>query len=274
MTFNLRLPLTLLLWGFLSTGLHANPSATDPEDAAEPNEVDIQFSVYVWPTAGILHENSRLAGVPRAYVQTPDGYQQVPLTRNTATPLLRYRGPLPLELFDVEKTVTPPPAGAPPGTPATITHVRHPRVSVSFPESWQQVMLVVFPGRRNSDGTLLTLPMRYGADYIRPGFIRIHNSTPQNLILQYADQNQPLSGHGFVDIPASEWSNETSLRLNVIGLDPRNRARMLYTTTVNGKVEKSNLYMLYARDTRRLRMLRVGGHKPPPSPSEKGSESE
>lgn len=261
---NCALFVALMVWGLPVWGqAEAAPEAEAPP---EP-QVDVHFSIYVWPVSGILHEGSDVPGVPRVFYEAEDGMRQVPLARNASSALMRYRGPLPLELFDAERVEVPPPEDAPPGTEPTYTYRKFPVASVNFPEDWSQVLLVMFPGQTDPDGGTRTLPMRYDLDRVRPGHVRIYNTTDENFVGEVEEEQFTIRAHAPLDFRPRGASGHHAFRMNFYGRDRSGDTRLRYTTRVVARETTSNFYLLYKVDSRRLRLMRVGGHEAPPTPT-------
>ena len=260
----------LIVFLFLSSlsGLLRAETTEDPENAPPPPPPARlrYFSVYVWPITGILTEHSEIPTLPRMFYDSPEGVRRVPLSRNVARPLLPYNGSLPIEFFDAERIVSPPPPEAPPGTPPTISWNKTPVTSVTFPESWEQVLFVMMPesGGRGSQ----FIPVRYDTARVRPGYIRILNTTSEELVVDVQDQLLPLPAHSPVDFRPRDESEHQVFRLNIYGRDERHDSvRLRLTTRISAREATSNLYLLYPASARRLRLMRVGGHEPPPTPT-------
>jgi hypothetical protein len=224
------------------------------------------FSVYVWPVQGVLSEFNEIPALPQVFYNSPDGVRRVPLSRNVASPLLPYYGPLPIEFFDAERVVTPPPPDSPPGTEPTVTWKKTPITTLSFPESWDQILFVMMPGRGGTVGQFL--PIRYDAARVRPGYIRIVNTTDEDLVVEIQDRFYPMAGNSPVDFRPPTESAHQVFRINIYGRDERHGSvRLRLTTRVSAREATSNLYLLYPASQRRLRLMRVGGHEPPPTPT-------
>lgn len=251
----------------LTSSLSFAQQAPQPAPPPPGPQANVHFSIFVWPVSGILHEGSEIAPIPRVFYELNGELVQVPLARNASSPLMRYQGPLPLELFDVERVVTPPPEDAPPGTEPTITFNRFPVASVNFPANWSQVLFVMFPGQTGPDGGIRMLPMRYDMDQVRPGFVRIYNTTDEPFVGEVGDEQFTIRPHSPLDFRPQGSSGHHAFRMNFHGRDPQGNIRLRYTTRVVAQEHTSNFYLLYQVDRRRLRLMRVGGHEPPPTPT-------
>lgn len=258
---------------FITPSLYAQTQTTERDDgangAAPPPEelVDLYFAVYVWPATGLLTENTTLAGVPRIFYHSPDGIRRVPAGRNVTSPLMLYRGPMPLELFDGKWVETPPPADAPPDTEPTRAFEKVPVANLEIPAEWKQALLVMFPGQTGPDGGIRILPIRYDVDRVRPDFIRIHNTSDVSLIAEAEGEVFTLPEKGIVNFQSKNRGGHHAFRISFYSLDDQGQPKLRYTTRIVDIEGRSNLYLLYQSDPRRFRLQRVGGHEPPPTPT-------
>ena len=226
------------------------------------------FSVFVWPVTGVLTEQSEIPQIPELFYQSPDGIRRIPLARNVASPLLPIVGDPPLDFFYAERVEIPPPPESPPGTPPTFTWETTPVQSLAFPESWDQVLFVMMPARSGRGADSQFLPVRYDTARVRPGYVRILNTTAESLIVDVNGELLNLPPNGPVDFQPSAQAEHQVLRINVFGRDERNDSvRLRLTTRISAREATSNLYLLYPDSPRRLRLMRVGGHEPPPTPT-------
>ncbi|MCH8513815.1 MAG: hypothetical protein LAT83_19470 [Kiritimatiellae bacterium] len=190
------------------------------------------------------------------------------LSRNVATELMPYNGEIPLQFFDVERIETPPPSDALPDAPPTVTYRKIPLTEVSFPASWEQVLFIMMPADPDRRESLRIFPMRYDVAHVRPGYIRIFNTTENNLVVEVEDEHHELRAYSPVDFRPPTVGEHQVFRLNIYGRDERTGApRLRLTTRVTSRDAKSNFYLLYPDSPRRLRLMRVGGHEPPPTPT-------
>lgn len=144
---------------------------------------------------------------------------------------------------------------------------RIPVASVNFPPDWRQVLLLMFPGQTGPDGGIRVLPMRYDLDRVRPGYVRIYNTTDQLLVGEVGDEIFTLRPHSPLDFRPRGASGHHAFRMNFHSRDAHGEIRLRYTTRVVAQEQSSNFYLLYQVDSRRLRLMRVGGHEPPPTPT-------
>lgn len=249
-------------------GEEESQSGTEPEEPPPPPVTQVYFSVYVWPIVGILTEESTISELPRLFYDSPDGIKRIKLSRNVATPLMPYKGTLPLTFFDVERIESPPPPDAPPETPARVSYRKIPKMDVSFPESWKQVLLIMMPAGPNQGGGHRMLAMRYDVSRVRAGYIRIYNTTEENLIVVAQDEQYALPALAPLDFQPKNSEGHQVFRLNIFGKDQQNdTVRLRLTTRISSREATSNFYLLYPSTPRRLRLMRVGGHEPPPTPT-------
>ncbi|MCC5845236.1 MAG: hypothetical protein JJU05_13385 [Verrucomicrobia bacterium] len=250
------------------TAQTAPSSQPPPEEEPQPiqDSVRFNFAIFVWPETGILTEGSEVSGVPRIFYESLEGMRQVPVARNVSSPLMPYHGPLPLELFDIRRIEVPPPEDAPPDTPPTIEIQKYPLASLTVPRSWRQALFILFPGQTDSKGQLRILPIRYDIDQVRPDFIRIHNTTSQSLVLEAQGTVHRLDAQGILDFRPPGSGDFRMFRGNFYGVNPDGTERLYLTSRIVARQGQSNLYLLFEAG-RQLRLLRVGGHEPPPTPT-------
>ena len=251
------LPLLLLLASF---ALHAQ---TPPPPSPSPPATTRFFSIFVWPTEGVLADDARIAPLPRVFYPGINGQDtQLQLVRNAATPLTTYTGPLPLELFSLREIWQDPPENAPPGTPPTVTLERQPRIRAEFPPQWTRVQLIVFPDRVQADGTLLTVAVPFDQDRVQPGMARIFNTTQQTFLLEFPDLDRtvPLPPGQPLDFDPRRTTDTGFLRIFVHRRNPQGAAEMVHTSRLFLHPEQRNLFFLYPQNERRVRILRIAGH--------------
>ena len=229
---------------------------------APPPPVRVQFTVFVWPTQGILMDDARIPGLPRMFYSHRGSHVPLRLVRNASTPLMPYEGGLPLVLYDFEERWEAPPEDAPPDTPPIHIVQKHPRVIANFPGNWDRVLLIVFPNRRNDDGTLVTIPLQYGANELPPGMARIHNSSDQNLVLEFPERNQTLTlgAHQAVTFRPEGLTDTGYSRVFVHRRSSRGGVELVHTSRLFFEEDKSNLFLLYAQGERHVRLMRLAGH--------------
>lgn len=239
------------------------PSAPPtPVPTPVPARVQVQFSVFVWPTEGILLEDASIAPIPRTFYRTERGNVPVRLIRNAATPLHAYSGELPLVLYDIEEIWTPPPEDAPPETEPTVAYRPIPVIRADFPRSWNRVLLIVFPDRKADDGTLLTLPLPYDMERLRPGMARIYNGSAHTLVLEFPDTEHMviLPPYTPLNFDPGTLSDSAFTRVFVYRRNERGDVDMVHTSRLFMDQETTNYYFLYPQGRRRIRLLRVAGH--------------
>ncbi|MCC5845671.1 MAG: hypothetical protein JJU05_15585 [Verrucomicrobia bacterium] len=273
MTYLSRASLLVYITLVLNARIQAQSVQQEPNaetgavEASPEPVVAFHFAVYVWPASGLLTENSALAGVPRMFYHSPEGIRQVPAGRNVTSPLMPYRGPMPLELFDGKWVEVPPPADAPPDTEPARRFEKTPVAKIEIPPDWRQALLVVFPGQTGPGGSLRVLPLRYDVESVRPDFIRIHNTTGVALMLEAEGQAFNLPQNGILDFQARNRGGHHTFRANFYAVDDQGEPQLRYTTRMVDIEGRSNLYLLYQPDSMRFRLQRVGGHEPPPAPT-------
>lgn len=234
-----------------------------PPTPTPPPGVNIEFTVFVWPTEGILQSNSTIAPLPRLFYKTLAGHGVVNLIRNGATPLMRYQGPLPLILYDISEEWTPPPPDAAPGTPPTQIKKIEPRIQVKFPPHWNRVVLLVFPDGKNPDGTLKTLVLPYDSTKLKPGMARIYNATDRRLALQFKDvQEEPrrLDPFKVLDFNPKNLTGTQFARFFLYELAPEGKLQMVHTSRLFFQEDTTNFFLIHSQGPRRVRVMRIAGH--------------
>lgn len=248
------------------------PIPTPVPTPTPPPGVRVQFSVFVWPTEGILLSDSVIEGLPRTFYEQEGRAVPVRLLRNRSTPLLPYYGQLPLTLFDVSETITDPPPDAPPDTPPTVTREKVPVINARFPRSWDRVLLVVFPGRQAADGTLLTLALPYDQQALRPGMARIFNASEDALVLNFpeTDQQVVLQPNAPVDFNPRNLTASGFARVFVYRNNGQGDLDMVHTSRLFFDPDTTNYFFIYPQGRRRFRLMRLAGHpgetQPAPEP--------
>lgn len=257
-TFLLSCLLPLALCGHQANG---------QSNELEPIYPLVQFSVFVWSDGGIMRGNSELTGIPRTFYDAPNGAASlISLYKNRSTPLLPYQGPQPLVLYDIEKVRVDPPKHAPPGTKPTLVEKRIPKIRAEIPEGLDRAMLVVFPGRKEANGTLQTIVLPYDSNKVRPGMTRILNSTNQLLAVKFADNEEDmlkLNPKEALDFTPGEITNSKNPRIFIYGLDENQRPRLMHTNRINFKEDSTNYFIVFPEGTRRVRIKNLGAHKIP-----------
>ncbi len=266
----LRLMFLLLLITVVRTPAQEavpTPPPEDPDPPSEelnlPPEVAVRFSLFVWPTTGVMHRDAKLAPMPPLFYAGPGGTNRVHITRGNATPMLPYMGALPLELFDLREERIPPPQDAPPNTPPQRVYHRTPHIRADFPTHWKEVLLVTFPDKFQPDGTMVTLPMPYDVAELQPGKARFYNGTKHPFVLGFGDEKISFPPYEHVDIKPTEKSKHGFLRVTVYGSDRRGQAAAVYSRKVRVSDIKNNFYVVYPQGRNRIRMMFVGGHELP-----------
>lgn len=249
----------------MASPLRAENTQDIPEEE-EADIVDIHFAFFVWQQTGVLTENARVEGIPRIFYQHEQGLRRVPLARNSTTPLLHYRGPMPIEFFDVRRIEVPPPEDAPPETPPTFRIQRYPVATLDVPDTWRQVLFILFPGQRDRNGNVRVLPIRYDLEQVRPDHIRIFNTTRQNILLEAQGELHTLPAQENFDFRPENPAQFNMFRGNFYGRNPDGSSRLMLTSRIIARPESSNLYLLY-ESGRQLQLMRVGGHEAPPTPT-------
>ncbi|MCC5849780.1 MAG: hypothetical protein JJU29_16975 [Verrucomicrobia bacterium] len=248
----------------------ANPTpAPTPAPTPTPEPVRVRFSVFVWPSEGILMEDVTIPALPRAFYRTAAGNVPVRLTRNAATPLYDYTGDLPLVLYDIEEVWTDPPEDAPPEAEPTVELRPVPVIRARFPRNWNRVLLIVFPDRRADDGTLLTMPLPYDTDELQPGMARIYNGSEHPLVLEFPDTEHmvTLAPYQPIDFNPRGLTDSGFSRVFAYRRNERGDLEMVHTSRMFMDTETTNYFFLYPHGRRRIRILRVAGH-----PGEIGEE--
>lgn len=243
------------------------PGQESTPEAEDIQMVEVNFTVFLWPLTGIQTSGAVLPAVPRTFYRDLKGHRQIRLKRGSSTELQYYKGPLPLVIYDLERVEVPPPPEAPPGTEPVITWKPVPMIRAEFPPAWKQVVLMVFPGKKAPDGTILTIPMPFEPEKLRPGFVRIYNATPQPLVLEVHDRKFTLPPFKNMDFRPENFAEGGYVRTTFWGKDDRGNLRMIYTRKIKVDEETNNYYFLYQRGERRIRLLRIAGHEDKPFPT-------
>ena len=212
-------------------------------------------------------EDAEMKGLPRVFYASPSGDRRVNLAHNQSTPLLPYRGELPLVLYRMQEVWEDPPADAPPGTPPTVTKVRTPVIQQDFPIDWKRVMILVFPNKRGPSGTMLSFALSYETDVVTKGMARIHNASDRTLVMQFDDaKDRPLrlDPNKHIDFDPSKLTENAYSRIFVYENRDRGGERremsMVHTSKLFFQEDTSNLFFLYPKGKRRIRIMRIAGH--------------
>ena len=233
--------------------------------SAEPIYPVIQFSVFLWSEGGILMQDSNITGIPRTFYTAPNGSPSiVRLYKNRSTPLLSYQGPQPLVLYDIQKVWTAPPEGSPPGTQPRVTENRIPKIKANIPEGLTRTMLVAFPDRRLTDGTMQTLVLPYETEKVKPGMTRILNGTDRILAVKFADNEDKvlkLKPQKALDFTPKDMTESDNPRIFIYGLDHKQRPRLLHTNRIHFKENTTNYFIVFPEGARRVRIKSLGSHE-------------
>lgn len=240
------------------------PVPEPPATPTPPPQAQVQFSVYVWPTQGILMGDAKIAGVPRVFYKSPDGKNQsIHLMRNTATPLMPYTGQLPLVLYDLEEVWTPVPENAPIGTLPTVKLVEKPKINVKFPIDWNRVMVIVFPDKKAPDGTLMNMALPYDQNVLKPGMARIYNGSDIPLVIDFEDaDNKKLALQPFkvIDFNPANLTKNAYSRIFIYGAGHKGKIEMIHTSKLFFQPDTTNYFFLYSQGNGRIRIMRIAGH--------------
>jgi hypothetical protein len=218
-------------------------------EAAPPPVYDLRLVVYTWPVTGILHSNADLQSLPPVFFRDIHGIQRVELQRSGFSPPLRYQGMEPPMLFSVE---TQPQAEGPPQQRAV------PRVRPKIDPSWTEATVIVYPERRDRDGTWATLAVPTSRLEIPDGTSRFLNLTHQMLAIELAGVIHTISPGGDIQLPAPPEDAGERVRLNIHARDDiRNEVRMIHTTAVRRENATGNLYLIHSQSNGRPRVLHL-----------------
>lgn len=241
----------------------------DAPDAADPEQLDFYVTVYTRPVQGILTKNSEPPGIPRIYYQSPEGIRRIPTGRNTTSPLMHYRGSMPLELFDGKWVDGSPPENAPAGTPPPRQFRKKKLAALNLPESWEQAMLMVFPGMTSPDGSLRILPIRYDTAQVPPDSVRIHNTTDTSMIVGAEDETFELPAKGILDFQPANHGGHHAFRASFYSVTEKGNNRLRYSTRIVMREGERTQYLFYRFGPRRFLLHRLTGLEqlPPPEPA-------
>ncbi len=238
-------------------------------EASEKNEMPLEyplihFSIYVWAEGGITGEDTLTFGVPRIFYDTPDGRSSlVNLYPFRSTPLLPYKGPQPLVFFDISREWGLPPDALPDQKPMML-ETRIPKVIAEFPENLDRAMIVVFPSRRNKDGTLQTMILPYETEDVRPGMVRIINGTNRQLAMKFDGNDSEIirfKPNSSVDFNPAQLTSETFPRVFIYTADEQGRLRLLHTNKLRLIDGNSSLFVIFPDGPRRVRIKSLGNHE-------------
>lgn len=234
-------------------------------DMVEPVYPLIEFSVFVWSDMGIMSDSNEITGLPRLYYERPDGNTvQIRLNRNKSTALMPYQGPSPLLLFDFEGEYIQPPAGSPPGTQPIFNRKRIPKFKVEIPEELRRLMVIIFPGRRDTDGYMQTLVLPYDSEKLTAGMSRILNGTNRTLALKLEDNDRKIlriNPNEMTDFNPRDYTDENYPRFFIYGVDEQQQLRLLHTNKFNIKEDRTSFYIIIPEGTRRVRVKKLGSHE-------------
>lgn len=256
------LGLALLGLAFAQTTLRAEPE-TPEEPSVEP-EVDVLFSVYVWPTEGILTQDSAVASLPRTFFDGIYGRERIHLNRGGTSAQHRYRGPLPLEMYDLERELVPAPEEDGPDAPPVVVERRIPVLRANFPPNARRLVLIAFPQEREADGAMLTFPMPVLDQALSNGDVSLYNADRRPLSFSIGDNGRNVLIRPFetVRIRGAMFDGPNP-RVRVHRRDDSGAARLVASTRMYVDPERANFFFLYPRGERNMRLLRVGAHELP-----------
>jgi len=233
-----------------------------PTSTPEPPS-RVLFSVYTWSNQGILRKDSVPMGVPRIFYDAPVGMRSVKLVKGASTPLYPYQGPQPLTLYDWVEVWTPPAEDAPPGTGPTVTRTRKPIVNARFAPGMDRVLVVMFLGQKNPDGTLKSVVLPYHSEKLKPGMTRIFNGSDKRLALKFADTENGifrLEPNSVFDFTPSEITSSEHPRIFLYDVTEEGKLRGLHTNRLFLKDKSVNMFLIYPEGIRRVRLQRLGDH--------------
>lgn len=260
-----------LLTTLCALALSAQTTNRDQTTNPSPQSMDllneapiIEFSVYVWPQNRVaLSSQSGTSGIGRAFYDAPSGMQQLYLRRGESTTLHTYQGEGPLIIYNYIDRIIPVPEGAPPGTEPTRQRTRIPIAKVELPDDLARVMIILVPGRKNSDGTYLTAVMPYETEGFEPGMARVHNNTKRPLALVFPKEKSEvlkLKPNGSITFSPSDLIEQKNPRVIVYGVSGNNKLSALHTSRLYIEEDATNLFLVFPQG-HRVRLLRLGGHE-------------
>ncbi|MCC5847130.1 MAG: hypothetical protein JJU29_03470 [Verrucomicrobia bacterium] len=237
------------LLAFVLLGLLPARPEVEPEEEPPPPTYDLTLVVYTWPVTGILHGDADLQGLPPVFVRDLNGMRRVGLQRSGFSPPLRYQGMEPPVLFRVE---TQDREEGPPRQRAV------PLIRANIDPSWTEATVIVYPERRESDGTWATLAVPSSRMEIPDGASRFLNLTDQALVIEMAGNVHAIPPGGEILLPPPPRSAGDRFRLNIHARDDqRDDVRMIHTTAVWRENTAGNLYLIHAQANGRPRVLHL-----------------
>jgi hypothetical protein len=261
----------------LAVGLRAQERANDfkpipipgPPIAEEGQVVaDVLFSVYVWPTEGILTTDSTVPSLPRTFFTGLQGMERIYLNRGGSSHVHHYRGPLPLELYDVEREWVAPPEDAPPEARPVLMERRIPILRATFPAEARRIVLIAFPHEKDPEGGMVTFPMPVMNTTLRPGDVTLYNADKRPVAFSINDSNNPVLLKPYETLYLQKDSFATvNPRVKIHRRDASGTTRLAASTRMYVDPEKANYFFLYPSGDRHMRLLRVGTHDLPPPPA-------
>lgn len=258
--------LILLIFPGLTAGAQEEQVTPTPTALPTPPPRQILFSVFVWPSQGIMSSDTKVTGIPRAFYDAPTGPQSIVLGRNKSTPLLPYQGPQPLRIYDAEYTLVAPPPDAPAGTLPIRQLVKKPFIVTNIPDGLERVMLLVIPERKAADGSMMTLVMPYESDSLKPGMARIQNGSNRTLVIQFETAEGKLlrlPPNQSVDFSPDKLAGSLYPRIYIYELGEGQDLKLRHSSKIYFEEEKTNFFLVYPKGEHRLRILRLGGHVDP-----------
>ncbi|MCC5844460.1 MAG: hypothetical protein JJU05_09430 [Verrucomicrobia bacterium] len=251
----------------------SEPEPAKPEPAKPEPMADVYFSVYIWPTEGILTADSQVAPLPRTYFDGIHGMERIHLHRGGTSEVHRYQGPLPLKIYDVERVFVPAPEEAGPDAEPILLETRLPVLRASFPVNARRMILIALPHERDSDGAMVSFPMPLLNRSLSNGDVSVYNAGDRPVVFSLGDgdpyfviqslQTLMLSGRRF---------DSRNPRVRIHRQDDSGNPRLAASTRMYVDPEKVNYFFLYPKGERNMRLLRVGAHNLPAAALQTPSE--
>lgn len=242
-----------------------NSEAVGDVDVKEnPALLRVHFSVFVSAEQGILTEHSAIIGVPQVFYDSPTGVRELPLKKQEATGLFPYEGPQSLVLYQAERIRVPPPEGSPVGTPPSLDYRKIPLAKVNLSKDLDRVIIILFPGQKNADGTIQSVAIPYDSNTLRPGMARIINGTDRLLALKFEEEGVKvfkLGPNSNFDFSPSDIGDSNYPRVYIFGLIA-DQLRKLHTNRLYLKPGATNVFLVYPQGSRRVRIMPLGSHEP------------
>lgn len=259
-----RILTTLILSGVLSwVNAQEAKDTPDPKNG-EPETVSrVLFSVHLQVPDVLLRAGSTPVSIPRIFYDSPTGIREVPLYRGASTPLFPYQGTQPLTLYDIKVTRKDLPPNAPPGSTPEAIQEKIPVVKARFDDKMDRIMLLVFAGKTNPDGTLQTIVLPYNSSALKEGMSRVYNGTNRALAMQFESREGPvirLEPNGTYDFKPSEITNSDYPRVFVYGTTEKGEVEALHTSKLYLKDETTNIFLVYDKGRSRVNIQTIGRH--------------